>query len=156
MKNKFDLLYENILKECSANKKIISESAARIPMVVRDALAQFVSDYLWTDLGICDWPEDEPFYRYDHLKGCHRLWNSDPYYSNHYSDPLFVYEGIADGFVKYDKKSNTVTMDIDQWDLLELILECEDYTSKELIESLNQNYNKINDINFVWIGDVEG
>jgi hypothetical protein len=116
MNNKFNLLYEHILKECLSKNtnRIITESATRIPMMVKDAIAEFISDYLWQDLNYVDWPEDEWFSTFSDLRYCGNLWNSDEDIQEHYSNPLDAYYNLADCFVQYDKKSNTVTMDIDR------------------------------------------
>lgn len=157
MKSKFNKLYESILNEyvIKNNNKVISESELRIPNLVKDAIAQFISEYLYDEIGYIDWPDNEPFYYYNDLKNCHKLWKSDPDFNEHYSDPLAVYNEIAGGFVKYDKTSNTVTMNIDQWDIAS-ILDVTEYTKEEFLGMLNQNFNKINGMNFIWVNSSEG
>ena len=156
MKTKFNLLYESILKKYVINNnKVISESVLlRIPNLVKDSIARFISEYLYDEIGYLDWTDNEPFYYYNDLKHCHKLWKNDPDLNNHYSNPLEAYKEIASGFVKYDKNSNTVTMNIGQWNI-DTILDFTGYTTEEFLEILNKKFNKIDEINFVWINDFE-
>lgn len=102
-------------------------------------------------MSILDWTDDLWFSDFATIKKCGKLWEHDDDINNHYSNPYDWFVNLADAFVTYNKKDNTVTIDVNEWEEFDEILDYEDFTRTELLQNLNDTYNKINDINFVWV-----
>ena len=149
-KTKFDLLFESIMDSCKDTKTEITETAAKgLPRAVKNAIAKFIYDYLTEEKDIIDWPE-AGWETYSELMRTGKMWEKDEELQEHYSCPsdhYWAFEQLA----SYDPKTKTVTMsEVGNIDDIWLLADEDEDELQEIIKELNEKWNTINGITFVW------